>query len=115
MIELRFLCNDVSLYWHEPKGDKPGVLNSEHIYEERTGILVFKKDQDYPAFYLYDETSTKDAATFYLVAIGMNENAFIILRRHVHSSEAVRSFFLDHRPKRPSKIPYTITNQDNIE
>jgi len=105
MINFRFLCNDVSLYWHESSG----VLNSERAHNGEPGKLVFEKDKDYPAFYVYDETET---GYFWFVAVDRySENAFRIHRRHLSSEESQSSSFdADYHPRHAHEIGYPIKN-----
>lgn len=103
MTHLRFLCNDVSLYWHESFH----VLSPERTHHGKPGKLVFEANKDYPAFYVYDES---EPGYFWLIAVDKySENAFRIHRRHV-SPEGSRYFNIDYNPKRAHKIGYPIKN-----
>lgn len=103
MIDFRFLCGDTSLYWHEPSG----VLNSERNHQGKPGKLVFEKDADYPAFYVYDKLKND---YFWLVAVDRySENAFLIFPRHV-STEEMRTFLTDYHPRYAHEIGYPIKN-----
>ena len=102
-MDLRFLCNDASLYWHESSR----VLSPERIHHGKPGNLVFRKNKDYPAFYVYDES---EAGYFWFVAVDKySENAFRIYRRHV-SLEEFWFFNIDYNPKRAREIGYPIKN-----
>ena len=104
MITLRFLCNDVSLYWDETSR----ILSPERIHsQEKPKKPVFEKDKDYPALYVYDES---EAGYFWLVAVDKySKNAFRIHRRYVSPGETW-SFSVDYHPRYADEIGYPIKN-----
>ncbi len=109
MIEIRFYCNDIPLYWHELSGDdhSSGTLSEQRCLRGKKGVLTFHADKDYPAFYMFDDS---EAGCFFLLAIAPHsKNAFKIHRVRVCETR-LRQFLADYHPKHRADIQYNIMN-----
>lgn len=110
MIEVRFFCDNVPLYWHKharSEGNSTGSLSELQYLNGKRGELIFEANQDYQAYYMYDET---EEGYFALIALSPHlGEAFKIYRRRVPPGD-ILYFIRDYRPKRVSEIKYPIVN-----
>lgn len=110
MIEVRFLCDNVPLYWHkhtQSKDDSTGSLSESQYLNGKRGKLVFEANRDYWACYMYDKM---EEGYFSLVALSPHSGeAFRIYRRQVPLKD-IQCFISDYHPKRVSEIKYPIVN-----
>ncbi len=99
MIQVRFLCERASLYWHQirqPDGDLVGFLSELQVIKGIRGNLAFELDKDYAAFYIADNNSNQ---VFYLCAISPHlGKAFRIYKRTVPQQD-IREFTLRYQPR----------------